>query len=83
MMEEQLERVRRETEENRAAARRVDEVLAAAGRVVQRVCEDEERNKTAPPFAGSRSSSVGGTESREQRARRRDREGWNLILEAV
>ena len=83
MMEEQLERVRRETDENRVAARRVDEVLAAAGRVARRVCEDEHRDETAPPSAGSRNSNAGRAETREQRARRRDREGWKLILEAV
>ncbi|KAF8534137.1 mediator complex, subunit Med7, partial [Trichophaea hybrida] len=37
MMEEQLERVRRETDENRAATKRVDEALAEAAKVARKV----------------------------------------------
>jgi hypothetical protein len=75
MMEEQLERVRRETEVNYAATRRVEEALAEAADVARKVAEQEESEKAVPRG--------GEEESEEEKARRRDREGWRLIMEAV
>jgi len=73
MMEEQLERVRRETEGNRQVVGRVDAALREVEAVAERVREREEGDVPRRRVE---------VESGE-RARRRDKVGWGLINEAV
>lgn len=71
-MEEQLERVRRETEENREATRKVDEALLKVEEVSRQVRLVEERGEV------HRAGETG-----DEKAKRRDLEGWELMMGAA
>lgn len=80
VMEEQLERVRRETEESLAAVERANEVVKEVERVgkeVERI-ENVEKERRVQEERG-----IGGIDRMEEMARRRDREAWDLILAVV
>jgi len=73
MMEEQLDKVRKETEGNRRAVANVDAALKEVEAVAERVREGEKGD------VPTRRVEVDS----EERAARRDRMGWRLINEAV
>lgn len=68
-MEEQLERVRRETDENREATRRVDETLLKIDSLADQIKDThpEEDRRRRPEDAAA------------EKARGRDLEGWDLL----
>lgn len=73
MMQQQLAKVRAETEGNRRVVRAVDEALREVEAVAERVRDGERGDK---PRRRVQVESV-------ERARRRDQLGWGLINEAV
>jgi hypothetical protein len=75
MMEAQLERTRKETEENRAATQRVNEALIEVDYRARKIKEGETEDRKLP---------VVDKEGEEQTAqRRKDAQGWQLIMDAA
>ncbi|KAI5814537.1 MED7 protein-domain-containing protein [Pyronema omphalodes] len=75
MMEEQLQRVRKETEDNWEATRRVNEALVKASAIADQVREEEMRE----PVEAERDKEV----IKKEKARKRDAQGWRLIAESI
>jgi hypothetical protein len=75
MMEAQLERTRKETEENRAATQRVNDALIEVDYRARKVKESEMEDRKLPV--------VNKKEEEEAAQRRKDAQGWQLIMDAV
>jgi hypothetical protein len=75
MMEEQLQKVRKETEDNREATRKVNEALVKASAIAEQVREEEMRE----PVEAERDKEV----IKKEKAKKRDAQGWKLIAESI
>ncbi|KAA8910557.1 MED7 protein-domain-containing protein [Sphaerosporella brunnea] len=75
MMEDQLQRTRKETEENRAAVRRVEEALLGVEFMARTVKQGEQLDR---PF-----SMESKEEKALEKAKLKDAQGWHLIMDST